>query len=101
MLSERAPVMSVDFVKRETYRAHIRVAFGVDIELLTNERDESSLVRGRVWQHDNLQLAQYIAKFLIAGQLRVCRGGRGGVGGKCDGRNCSNWGASGDFDSTV
>ena len=71
-------------MKRETCRADISVAFGEDIEVLTDERDEWALVRGQVGQHVNLQLAQYFAKLLIAGQLRVCRGGRGGVGGDCN-----------------
>ena len=85
----------------ETCRAHIRVAFGEDIEILTDERDERALVRGRVDQRVNLQFVQYFAKFLITRQLRVRRGGRGGVGSECDGRDCSDGGAGGDFDSAV
>ena len=69
--------MRIDLVKRETCRAHIRGAFGEDIEVLTDKRDERSLVRGRVGQRVNLQFAQYFAKFLISRQLRVRRGGRG------------------------
>ena len=47
-LSERARVWRVDLVKRETCRANISVALGEDVEILANERDERSLVRGRI-----------------------------------------------------
>ena len=96
-----ARIWSVDRVKHETCRARILVAFGEEIEVLTDERDERALVRGRVGQHVNLQLVQYFAKFLIAGQLRVRRGGRGGAGGERDGQNCSDGGAGKNFNSVV
>ena len=58
-------------------------------------------MRGGVGQRVNLQFAQYFAKFLIAGQLWIRRGSRGGVGGECDRRNCSDSGACGNFDTTL
>ena len=100
-MSERARVWRVNLVKRETCRAYIRVAFGEDIEVLTDERDERAIVMGRNGQRVNLQFAKYFAKFLTTGQLRVRRGGRGGVGGECDGRDRSDGGAGRDFDSAV
>ena len=92
-MAERESFWRVDLVKRETCRAHIRVAFGENIELHSDDLDDWALVRGRVGQRVNLQFAQYFAKFIIAGQLRVRRGARGGIGGECDGRNCGDEGA--------
>ena len=100
-LSERARIWPVDLVKRETCRANISVAFGDNVEILANERDERSLVRGRIGQRVDLQIAQYFAKLLIAGQLRIRRGSLGGVGGECDGRDCSDGSASRDFYSSI
>ena len=96
-LSERARVWRVDLVKRESCRANISVALGKDVEILANERDERSLVSGRIGQRVDLQFAQYFAKLLIAGELRIRRGSGGGVGGECDWRDCSDGSASEDF----
>ena len=93
--------MRVNLVKRNTCRAHIRVAFGEDIKVLTDERTTRALVSGRVGQNVNFQLTQYFAKFLIAGQLRVRCGGRRGVGGECDGRDSSDKDAGKNFNTSL
>ena len=54
MLSERARVWRVDLVKRETSRANISVALGENVEILANERDTRSLVRGKIGQRVDL-----------------------------------------------
>ena len=99
--SELARVWRVDLVKRETDRANISVALGEDVEILANDRHKRPLVWGLIGQRVDLQFAQYIAKLLIAGQLRSRRGSGGGVGGECDVRDCSDGNASGVFYSSI
>ena len=57
--------MRVNLVKRETFRAHISVAFDEDDEVLTDERDERALVLGLIGKRVNLQFTQYLAELLV------------------------------------
>ena len=88
-------------MKRETCRANISVAIKDDVEILANERDKRSLVRSRIGQRVDLQFAQYFAKLLIAELVRIRRGSGGGVGGECNGRDCSDESASVDLNSAI